>query len=245
MTTQLIFIDDYFTGSLSREEKLIFEGKLQSDPAFAEEVAFYLSSMAVSRDDADQEKKQRFSELYLISKEDTKVPVMKFRWLRPALSAAAVLLVVLLAWTLFLRPPSATRMADRYIQEKFTTLGVQMGTSDDQLQKATSLYNEGKYNEALQILENLLKEKSTDVEVIKLTGIVTLKLENYDKALGYFKWLADLPGLYDNPGAFYQALTLMKRNLPGDKQKAKILLQEVVDKNLSGREEAEEWLKYL
>jgi hypothetical protein len=245
MTTQLNYIDDYFSGNFSKEEKMIFEEKVQSDPAFAEEVSFYLSSMAVSREDADQEKKKRFKELYVIKNEELSTPVVKFRWLRPAMSAAAVLLVVLLAWTLFLKPPSATQMADRFIREKFTTLGVQMGTSDDQLQKAKSLYNEGKYNEALQILENLLKEKSTDDEVIKLAGIVSLKVENYDKALGYFKWLADLPGLYDNPGRFYQALTLMKRNLPGDKQKAKIFLQEVVDKKLSGSETAQEWLKDL
>ena len=55
--------------------------------------------------------------------------------------------------------------------------------------------------------------------------------------------LADQRRLYDNPGEFYQALTLMKRNIPGDHQKAKFLLQDVVDKNLSGKEEAQKWLK--
>ncbi len=46
------------------EERQAFEKKLESDQAFADEVAFYLSTMAVSREDADQEKKQLFRKLY-------------------------------------------------------------------------------------------------------------------------------------------------------------------------------------
>ena len=57
-------------------------------------------------------------------------------------------------------------------------------------------------------------------------GIVYLKLGNYDKALQYFKQFEN-DTLYANPSQFNQALTLLKRNLPGDKQKAKELLQHV------------------
>ncbi len=92
-------------------------------------------------------------------------------------------------------------------------------------------------------LTDMLKEKQDDAETVKLAGIVSLRMENYDQALGYFEWLAEQKGYYDNPGEFYQALTLMKRNLPGDEQKAKILLQDVVEKNLSGKEEAQKWLE--
>ena len=70
-------------------------------------------------------------------------------------------------------------------------------------------------------------------------------MDNYDKALGYFDWLAKEQGYFTNPGEFYQALTLLKRNQPGDIQKAKVLLQDVVNKNLTGNETAKEWLKDL
>ncbi len=130
MTIQLNYIDDYFSGVLSTEEKAIFEEKIKSDPAFADEVAFYLSSMAVSREDADQEKKKRFKELYTLGNEKSITPVVKFRWLRPAMSAAAVLLVVLLAWTMFLQPPSATEMADRYINRELKSFGSTMGPGE-------------------------------------------------------------------------------------------------------------------
>ena len=63
MTTDLTFIDEFFSGGLSNEERQAFEEKLESDQAFADEVAFYLSTLAVSRQDADQEKKQLFRKL--------------------------------------------------------------------------------------------------------------------------------------------------------------------------------------
>ena len=65
------------------------------------------------------------------------------------------------------------------------------------------------------------------------------------KPLAILNGSREQKGYFDNPGEFYQALTLMKRNLPGDKQKAKILLQEVVNKNLTDNETAQDWLKDL
>ena len=73
-------------------------------------------------------------------------------------------------------------------------------------------------------------------------GIVYLRLANYDKAFLYFQQLENYP-LYSNPAIFYQALTLMKRNGPGDKQNAKQLLQQVVKDNLEGKAVAQQWLK--
>ncbi len=75
-----------------------------------------------------------------------------------------------------------------------------MGATANKLQEAKSLFNDGKYTESLTVLENILKEKPQDAEAIKLAGIVSLQMADYDKALGYFKWLEDQPGLYDNPG---------------------------------------------
>lgn len=242
MTTPLDLIDDYFTGNLSDEEKATFEKKLQAEPDFADEVALYLSAFAISREDADQEKKQRFRELYVEREMAKTTPVVQFRWLKPAMAAAAVLLVALLVWTFFLKTPTTTQMADRYINSELKAFPLQMGPNNN-LQEAKELYNNGKYSEALTKLEAILNEKPDDPEIIKLAGIVSLRLDNYDKALGYFKWLADQPGMFDNPGEFYQALTLLKRDLPGDDQNAKILLQDIVEKNLSGKEEAQKWLK--
>jgi hypothetical protein len=39
-------------------------------------------------------------------------------------------------------------------------------------------------------------------------------MDNYDKALGYFDWLAKEQGYFSNPGEFYQALTFLKETNP-------------------------------
>jgi tetratricopeptide (TPR) repeat protein len=80
-------------------------------------------------------------------------------------------------------------------------------------------------------------------EVKKYAGIVSLRLGQYDKAINYFSQLANYTQLYANPGKFYHALTLMKRNRPGDKQTAKILLEQVVQNDLEEKETAQQWLK--
>jgi len=43
-------------------------------------------------------------------------------------------------------------------------------------------------------------------------------------------------------GHIYQALTLLKRNQPGDKQKARQLLQQVPPQHLASEETAQQWL---
>ena len=69
-------------------------------------------------------------------------------------------------------------------------------------------------------------------------------VEGLRKALEYFQELARYV-LYTNPGLFYQALTLLKRNQPGDKEQAKQFLQQVIDRHLDGDETAREWVKKL
>jgi hypothetical protein len=69
-----------------------------------------------------------------------------------------------------------------------------------------------------------------------------LRLGEYDKAISYFSQLGAYK-LYRNPGKFYQAVTLMKRNQPGDKERARDFLQEVVDNELEGSLVAEQWLR--
>ena len=58
----------------------------------------------------------------------------------------------------------------------------------------------------------------------------------------YFKQLETHKELYSNPALFYQAVTLMERNQPGDSANAKKLLQEVVEKGLEGKEAAQTML---
>ena len=84
-----------------------------------------------------------------------------------------------------------------------------------------------------------------DISAKTYAGIVYLRLGNYDKSLQYFQQSENYSSLFSNPAIFYHALTLLKRNQPGDKQRARELLQQVVDNDIEGKKIAQRWLKKL
>jgi len=238
MNDALSYIDDFFKGNPGPMEKQVFEKRLKEDPAFAEEVAFYVATINVLKDESKTERREKFRQM------DTKVVPMKSRmtWIYSA--AASVLVLMVATWLFVGNRSTPVEMADRYINEKFDRLpGVTMGTRDS-FQMGLRLHNdEKKLNEALQVFLDLEKRESTvNSEVKKNIGIIHLKLGQYDKALDYFKQVADIEGLEFNYGLFYQAITLLKRNQPGDSDLAKKLLEQVDEYNLAGKDEAKKIL---
>ncbi|MEO7047312.1 MAG: tetratricopeptide repeat protein, partial [Ferruginibacter sp.] len=111
------------------------------------------------------------------------------------------------------------------------------------VQKGLSFVQKNKLPEALIMFEAVIKNDPENDEAKKYAGIVSLRLKNYDKALEYFSILANDTELRSNYGKFYKAVTLLERNAPGDEASARLLLQQVRDENLEGKNKAEEWLQ--
>jgi tetratricopeptide (TPR) repeat protein len=233
----LEYIEDYFKGLLTAEQKREFEKRILSDPSFAEELAFYLNTRALLKDELTTEKKARFKELYGRSGSSiTRRSPVKKLW--PYLVAAASLVVIVAAWLIFGGQPGPEKLANRYINGQLQNLPVKMSSVQDSLQKAITLYNQGQLPEALAQFEQLLQQDPARAQAKIYSGIVCLRLQRYDKALDYFRQLETDTALYSNPALFYQSLTLMKRNHPGDSQKARQILQLVVDRDLDKKEDA-------
>lgn len=229
----LEYIDDYFKSAQVPEATREFEQKIESDPAFAEEVAFYLAASGVLKQQADADRKERFRTLQPVAV----VRPMR-RWYMAA--AAAVLVLAVSAFLIFNRQPGMQQMAANYLEGELSVVGVTMGRADS-LQAARQSYNEKNYARALAVSEALVRAYPQSEEALKNAGLSALQLQQYDKAIRYFSRLAQEP-LRVNPGRFFHALTLMKRNAPGDEAAAKRLLQEVVEQNLYGKEQAAKWL---
>lgn len=236
------YIDRFISGELSPEECRQFEQTILQDAAFAEEVAFYLNAKQAARLAMLEEKKNRFREIYEQQKKNTRIrlPVKKL-W-QYAVAAAVTLGLIAGAWFYFSAPRLPVQLADEYIETHINKLSVLMTSHEDSLQKAKILYNEGKFTAAYEQLQAIIQADSTNTKAKELAGIVSLRLHNYDKALVYFKDLESYT-LFSNPGKFYHALTLLKRNQPGDVDAAKQLLQQVVAEELAEQETAREWLK--
>jgi len=265
MSQKLEYIDSYFQGELNAAEASEFEQSIANDADFAGEVAFYLSSVAVVKGAMATEKKKHFQQLYNESKigvagslptaqneeesiapasegwfKRTSTPSIRNIWKYTA--AAVVVGIVSFAIYFATSTPSPNQMATEYITTELTDLGSLMGTADS-MEVGKQYNNDGRFHDALLTFESILSREASNVKAMELAGIAALQLKNYDKALQYFEKLADQEGLRINSGKFYTALTLMKRNQPGDNQRAKETLQMVVRNNLAHSEIAAAWLK--
>jgi TolA-binding protein len=127
------------------------------------------------------------------------------------------------------------------VKEELSSLSATMSESDS-LQLGIAAFNAKDYNKAEGIFRVLSKNKKYAVEATKDLGLTFLVRQQYDEALEQFDALSDNGNLYANPGPFYKAVTLMQRSGPGDEEAAKLILQDVVKKQLPGHKVASGWL---
>lgn len=237
----LEYIDDYFAGKLTDEQKIAFEARIKSDPAFSEEVAFYVNAIDVLKEEKHSEKRARFRTLYQENRPVAQAPVRRI-W--PYAAAASVLALAIGFWWFAQHGTSdPQRLADRYISGQLTNLPVTMSADRDSLQQGIDLYNHGQLTQARDLFADLVRHTPYSVQAKIYTGIVFLRLQDYDNSLACFQQLAADTTLYGNPALFYEALTLMKRSRPGDTDRARQLLQQVVDRNLDKKEDAQQLLR--
>jgi tetratricopeptide (TPR) repeat protein len=243
--SQLDLIDNYFTGKLSGEEAALFEKKIAEDPAFAEEVAFYCDAISMLKNEVTAEKKKRFREIYHENKPSRPAPVMRMTRIIKYAAAAAVIATIAIGAYFYMQPPSVQKLTDDYIKTHFQMMPIPMGNVEDSLlHNAKQLFNNNKLEEALLQFEKIVAAYPDASEPKRLAGIVSMRLKDYDKAIGYFSQLENLQ-LYSNPGKLYHALALIKRDRPGDRKNAKQILEFVIAKNLEGKETARNWLRSL
>jgi len=243
----LTYIEAYCNKELSPEEKKEFEQRIISDPVFAEEMAFYLSSLEAAAAEMTKEK-ERFKivyQQYQQGEQSVRPQRSLVRKLIPWAAVAAVLAGIIFSWNSLFTPATPNQLADKFVQENFQTLSVTMGNREDSLQSGLGLFNEGRLEEALKQFESLAIRDTSSVEAKKYAGIVSLRLGQYDKAIHYFSQFENDTRLYVNPGKFFHALTLLKRNGPDDKQAARMLLEQVVQNDLEGKATARKWLEKM
>lgn len=230
----------FFEGTTTEEQKRIFERKILDDTDFANDVAFFISAKEALNQELLDQKKQRFREMYTLDMERKKQTPLRAFWHYPA-AATVVGLMVFVSWFLLGNQPSVQQLTGNYVEKNFRVLHMRMGV-EDSLHLGLKMFNEQKFSEGLIIFRNLMDAHPGDIEIIKYAGITSLRTGDYNKAINYFSLLEQEPTLFSNPGKFYKAISLLKRNATGDKAQAEKLLQEVVDQKLEGKQEAAEWL---
>jgi tetratricopeptide (TPR) repeat protein len=253
----LDYIESYFSREPDADRTREFDKKIESDPVFAEEVAFYLSALQVSREESQSKKRNQFREIY--QKNQTVDPphvqessgghlkrtsrITPIRKLVYSIATAAAISGIIFGTYTFTNTASPQQMARRFSKEHLQNLGVTMSAHSNSQQTGLTMYNDGKYAEALIQFETIIQSDTSDFTAKEYAGLSALQLNDYSKALAWFNELETYTNNYANPAHLYQALTLMERNQPGDNEKAKQLLQHIVEHDEDGKETAQEWLK--
>jgi tetratricopeptide (TPR) repeat protein len=236
-------IENYVTGKLPEDERTRFETALRTDPALADALAFYVLAKHTAKVDA---RAQRQAELDALRRTPARL-----QWVAPMgwAAAASVVLLLGLGWY-FVRDSAgsadATQFADAYVTRHFDKLPATMnGGSTDSLMQGIGLYNDKKFAEAEVIFQDVLTQQPDNDRALKFAGVVALRLEKYDIAIDRFHRLSQRTDLFSNPGTFLEAIALLQRNRPMDKEQAKKLLEDVINRNLEGKTEADALLTKL
>lgn len=243
MNNEQEYIEAYFNKELEDSEKKQFEERCVADEAFSKDVAFYILSREAARQKLLEQKKEEWAKYEKDKENNGRASFRQFtigKWLPYA--AAACLILFVTGYFLF-SSRSPHQLANKYIQEHLMQLSQAMNASKDSLEKGIEAYNNKDYKTALLLFEGVYKAHPVQSDALKYMGHVSLATGNYDKALRYFTELAEMKGLYSNPGMFLKAVTLLKRDEKGDKEQAKQLLQQVVNNREEGSNQAKEWLE--
>jgi tetratricopeptide (TPR) repeat protein len=228
-------IEKYFESSLNVSERQAFETSLANDEEQLDDIAFYLKAKCAAQISA------RDLKLMEKHKEWSSLPVEdKSKWHVPAWISIAAMLMVVLSVLFFFNPlkPRITSRAEEYINQNLKQLPVQLADSQNLLQLAISNYNKAAYELALNNAEEFLKLNPKDPEALKVAALASLQMKEYEQAISYCRKISIQTGLFDNPGKFYEALTYLSRNGPSDELRADRLLQEIIDHNEAGKQDA-------
>ena len=265
MSASLTYIEAYFTGQLSDAEKQQFEKQCVEDESFAADVAFYITARQGLRESLLEEKNVLWSadqsspQGLVANMQGGRSPrdiqteanaastgsperarkVSIAGWIS---YAAAACLILAFAFYFINRQDASDRLASKYVEENYVQLGTKMNTSADSLQLGITAYNQHEYSRALGYFESISPSHPDISEARMNAGLAYLMLNNYDKAIQRFDQLAAMTELEVNSGTFFKAVTLMKRNKPGDRAAARGLLTKVVQDSLAGSKQAREWL---
>jgi tetratricopeptide (TPR) repeat protein len=234
MEDELVLIENFFNNELDEQQRKDFEERCATDKAFADVVALYVKTKYGFKQLHRNERKAAFEK---IRQEQTLVPMETSRARIYWIAASIAVFLSVLAW-FYLSKPDLTESADNYVKDNFTTLSTTMSTDTNVFKQAIELFNKGELSKAGIMFDSLADYNNP--EALKYAGISYLRLQNYPLALEYFEALRN-QNLQSNPGTFYKAITLLKRNSKGDLAGATKLLEKVKTEKLEGWQEIEKW----
>jgi tetratricopeptide (TPR) repeat protein len=142
---QYIDIADFIKGNYNEEQQKLFEQKIVDDPLFAEQVAHYISTIAIAKQLQEEEKKKKLKALYYQQQKEKKAKIHTLRkWVILISIAASLIIMITGYFTLFQNKAASGNIANnkkRNEQEDLTgkkkdSTGIANNTGVDSALKA-------------------------------------------------------------------------------------------------------------
>ncbi|WP_417873822.1 tetratricopeptide repeat protein [Xanthomarina gelatinilytica] len=232
-------LEKYFENTLSTEEQLLFDERLQNDKKFKEAFEFHAelkNAVTISERQKIKSEIRSFE-----AQEKSTVKVFKFRKLLPY---AAILVIAISTGLYFYAHQNTTDGLYAYHFEPYPNIETSILRSDGERSlenDAFTAYDLEDYKKASGLFSKLL-EKDPKVYFRFYKAICLMQLENFDLALQQLDEIMPENSEYYEKAIWFRALTYLKLN---ETDKSKQLLNQLVSKYTFKNVEAKKLLSEL
>ncbi len=239
------WIERYLDRSMTAEEKLAMEKRLSAEPDLKSKVQEHHQLIQGIRYSHLQNKLEqlRVLEGSLPNAFSEKKSGLQ-RWMEVSwkpLAAAAVFLLVAVSYIFYNQQPNPEDIYASYFETYPNVFEptVRGNSREDQRTEAFSAYDQGDYEKAAAGFNALLKEKS-EPGILLLLGNANLMLGKVEEAQNNFLTLIKDFDELDGQAKWYLGLSYLKQ---GQKEKARLILQELGDPEATYSKKANRLLK--
>lgn len=222
-------IEGYLNKTLAREEMLSFESRVRDDENFAKKVDEYRDIINVVRLSTREDFKKEVSQWEAEIKNESHQGRQTF-W-KPYLAIAAAVLVLLVAGIfIFINsndPRTEQQLFTAYFKPYEDVISVRSAPMENtSLEQAMSLYNEGRYQEAIAHFKSHLMTNRNDINALFYLTISNLALKNTEHVISTLQLIIKQNAGFHDQAEWYLALAYLARK---DKQSAFAVLKRIAN----------------
>lgn len=235
-------IDRYLEGRLNKEDLILFEERLKSDPEFAQDLEIHKMAINAVFVHGRDELKQKLNDIH--DNRIKKTITMRVSY-RVAASIAAVFLISSVVFYLTAnRTPNYSKLFDESFVP-YQDMISQQSRGDNSENKplindAMKYYNEKKFDKAILLFDKIVKNKQSNDAVIYYYGISCLGSKENNIAIELLSQLSVNPGsMFFEQAKWYLALAYLYKQ---DKENTAKILHEIILKGTFNSQKAKELL---
>ena len=233
-------VKNYVNGTLSQEHREQIEAQLAEDPTYAHEfnqLKEIVESITLFH---HGELKKKLQSEDRSTKDKSHSGFSSRRWLA---MAASLVLIAVSGYFLFFSDPSPQEVYEDFYQPYYNVLSTGERGPDQAELDAVGLYEQGRYQEALEVFEQQIVEEPDNSALIFYQGLNYLALEQSDQAIGNLQAVIDQSGgVLTQPAQWYLGLAYLQK---GDLENARSVFETLLAESGAYQQEASDILQKL